>query len=117
MKGKTLADISTGPDWLLEVMIALFAVLSVFLLLGKGSWLLAGYNTASEKEKQKYNEKRLCRVCGGGMAFVTVLLLIMERYEDVLPASSAHMFGMAVFIDCIVMCVLANTICRKKEKR
>ncbi|MCI9491490.1 MAG: DUF3784 domain-containing protein [Dorea sp.] len=114
MKGKTLADISTGPDWLLSVVIALFAVLSVLFLLGKGSWLIAGYNTASEKEKQQYNKTRLCRVCGGGMAFITVLLLIMEKYEDVLPASIAHIFAIAVFADCIVMCVLGNTICRKK---
>ncbi|MEY8432002.1 DUF3784 domain-containing protein [Lachnospiraceae bacterium 48-42] len=61
MNGKTLADISTGPDWLLSVVIALFAVLSVLFLLGKGSWLIAGYNTASEKEKQQYNKRRLCR--------------------------------------------------------
>ena len=61
MNGKTLADISTEPDWLLSVVIALFAVLSVLFLLGKGSWLIAGYNTASEKEKQQYNKRRLCR--------------------------------------------------------
>ena len=61
MNGKTLADISTGPDWLLSVVIALFAVLSVLFLLGKGSWLIAGYNTASEKEKQQYYKRRLCR--------------------------------------------------------
>ena len=61
MNGKTLADISTGPDWLLSGVIALFAVLSVLFLLGKGSWLIAGYNTASEKEKQQYNKRRLCR--------------------------------------------------------
>lgn len=61
MNGKTLADISTGPDWLLSVVIALFAVLSVLFLMGKGSWLIAGYNTASEKEKQQYNKRRLCR--------------------------------------------------------
>ena len=52
MKEKTLADISTGPDWLLYVVIVLFTVLSVFLLMGKGAWFIAGYNTASEKDKQ-----------------------------------------------------------------
>lgn len=113
MKGKTLADVSTGPDWLLYVVIVLFAAMSVILLMGKGAWFLAGYNTASEKEKRKYDEKKLCRVTGGGMALVTVLLMIMERFEDVLPAASAHIFGIVVLLDCIVMCVLGNTICRK----
>ncbi|MCI8582918.1 MAG: DUF3784 domain-containing protein [Dorea sp.] len=114
MKEKTLADISTGPDWLLYVVIVLFTVLSVFLLMGKGAWFIAGYNTASEKDKQKYDEKKLCRVTGGGMAIITVLLVIMERFEDVLPAASAHMFGIVVLIDCVVMCVLGNTVCKKK---
>ncbi len=113
MKEKTLADVSTGPDWLLYVVIVLFAALSVILLMGKGAWLLAGYNTASEKEKREYDEKKLCRVMGGGMALITVLLMIMERFEDVLPAASAHIFGIVVLLDCIVMCVLGNTICRK----
>ena len=103
MKEKTLADISTGPDWLLYVVIVLFTVLSVFLLMGKGAWFIAGYNTASEKDKQKYDEKKLCRVT-----------VIMERFEDVLPAASAHMFGIVVLIDCVVMCVLGNTVCKKK---
>lgn len=116
MNGKTLADISTGPDWVLYALIVLFAVLSVFLLLGKGSWLLAGYNTASEKEKQNYDEKKLCRVVGGGMAVITFLLLITAKFEDVLPAACAHVFGIIVLADCIIMCVLGNTICKKKGK-
>lgn len=38
---------------------ALFAVLSILLLSGKGSWLIAGYNTASPEEKAKYDSKKL----------------------------------------------------------
>lgn len=55
---------STCLEW---AVVILFAVLSIVLLMGKGSFLLAGYNTASKKEKSKYNEKRLCRVAGGGL--------------------------------------------------
>ena len=40
MSGRTLADISTGPDWLLYLVVALFAVISLTLLLGRGSWLI-----------------------------------------------------------------------------
>ncbi len=116
MKGKTLADVSTGPDWLLYVVVALFAALSIFLLAGKGSWLLAGYNTASEKEKQAYHEKRLCRVVGGGMALITAALLFMSVFEDALPASFSIVFGVFVLAVCIVMAVLGNTVCRKKDK-
>ena len=53
---------------------AVFFVLSVVFLLGKGAFLIAGYNTASKKEKARYNEKRLCRVMGAGMGILTVLV-------------------------------------------
>lgn len=115
MKGQTLADVSTGPDWVLYVVIAVFAVISIVLLLGKGAGLIAGYNTASEKEKQKYDEKKLCRVCGGGMLAVTVLLAAAGVFEDVLPAESASIIGIVIFLDCAVMIILGNTICRRKN--
>ena len=57
----------SGSTCLAWAVVILFAVLSIVLLMGKGSFLLAGYNTASKKEKSKYNEKRLCRVVGGGL--------------------------------------------------
>lgn len=114
MNGRTLADISTGPDWVLYVVIIVFAVISVFLLLGKGAWLIAGYNTSSDKQKQKYDEKKLCRVTGGGMLAATALLAVTAVFEDVLPAESAGIMVMAIFLDCIIMIILGNTICRKK---
>lgn len=116
MKGKTLADVSTGPDWLLYVMVALFAALSLLLMAGKGAWLIAGYNTVSEKEKQTYNEKLLCRVVGGGMAVLTAALLFMAIFEDALPASFSIVFGILTIVVCIVIIVLENTVCRKKDR-
>ena len=35
----------------------LLLVISIVLLCGRGSWLIAGYNTASEEEKRQYNTK------------------------------------------------------------
>ena len=52
-----LADLSTGPDWVVYVGFIIFAVLSIVLISGHGSWLISGYNTASKEEKAKYNEK------------------------------------------------------------
>ena len=37
------------------VISIIFLIISILLLMGKGSFLIAGYNTASEKEKAKYN--------------------------------------------------------------
>ena len=52
-----LADLSTGPDLVVYVGFIIFAVLSIVLISGHGSWLISGYNTASKEEKAKYNEK------------------------------------------------------------
>ena len=38
---------------------AVFIVLSAILLSGNGAMLIAGYNTAKEEEKAKYDEKKL----------------------------------------------------------
>ncbi|MCI8653107.1 MAG: DUF3784 domain-containing protein [Angelakisella sp.] len=110
----TLKDISNGPDWLLPLITVLFGVLSLLQLLGKGSWLIAGYNTASPEEKKGYDPKRLCRVTGGGMAVITALLAVMTIWKDVLPAAFAKVFGAVTVGVVVVILVLSNTICRRK---
>ena len=37
----------------------IIAILGVVVLVGKGDWLIAGYNTASKEKKAKVNIKRL----------------------------------------------------------
>ena len=109
----TLKDISNGPDWIMWVVFAIMALISVLLLFGRGSWLIAGYNTASKEEKDKYNQKKLCRVIGVGMSVITIMILIMTIWQDVLPASFATVFGVVTLVDCVVMIVMASTVCRR----
>lgn len=52
-----LADLSTGPDWIVWIISIILAILSIVLISGHGSWFISGYNTASKEEKAKYNEK------------------------------------------------------------
>lgn len=51
-------------------IIALFVVLGIVFSLGKGSFLIAGYNTSSKEEKSKYDEKALCKFMGKAMFMV-----------------------------------------------
>ena len=53
----TLADTANGPGWIVWAVVIVIAILSAALLSGHGSWLIAGYNTASEKERKKYDKK------------------------------------------------------------
>lgn len=109
-----LSDVSTGPDWIVWVLIMFLAMISVILISGHGSWFIAGYNTASKEEKAKYNDKRLCRVVGGGMAVITVLLLVMDIFENVLPAEFAYISIGIILGDVFSIMILANKICKKR---
>ena len=53
---------------------------------GHGSWFISGYNTASKEEKEKYDEKKLCRTMGFGMSIIAILALTMVLLENILPA-------------------------------
>lgn len=109
----TLKDISNGPNWVLWVVLVIFAVLSAILLSGHGANLIAGYNTSSKEEQAKFNEKKLCRVTGCGMLVVTILILVTALWEAVLPAWFIYIFIGLVLLDVTVMIILTNTICRK----
>ena len=51
MKGKEtlmkLSDMSNGPDWIIWAAAALFALISIILVSGRGSGRSAGDNTVS----------------------------------------------------------------------
>lgn len=109
----TLADYINGPDWIIWVFFCVLVLLSIILLSGHGSILIAGYNTASKEDKLKYDEKKLCRTAGIGMAIVAVLLLIMGLFKNSLPACCGYIFAGIVLINVVAIIILENTICRK----
>lgn len=96
---------------ILYVIAILFLVLSVLLLSGHGACFLAGYNTSDAGKRAKYDEKKLCRVDGAGLLFLTILLFIMAFYKENLPDWFIAFFLIASIADVIVMLFLANTIC------
>ncbi len=108
-----LADVSTGPDWIIWVVFVICLVLSILLLSGHGSWFISGYNAAPKKEKAKYDEKKLCRTTGFGLAVIAVLILVMGLFEDVLPAGFAYISLGVVGVDCLVIIIVSHTICKK----
>ena len=94
---------------------AVFFVLSVVFLLGKGAFLIAGYNTASKKEKARYNEKRLCRVMGAGMGILTVLVGLCAVFQDDPPAWLGIAVPAGIFLVIVGVLILSNTVCLVKN--
>ena len=54
-----LADLATGPDWIIWTVFVVFAVLSIILLSRARKLVYFGYNMASKEEKEKYDEKEV----------------------------------------------------------
>lgn len=62
---------------IIVVIALLFLVLGVVLFLGKGAWLIAGYNTASKEQQEQYDKKKLCRAAGCVCLISGILLGVM----------------------------------------
>ena len=108
-----LVELATGSGWIVWIVFGLCAVLSIVLLSGHGSWFISGYNTASKEEKEKYDEKKLCRTMGLGMSIIAILLLTMGLLENILPAFFVYIASGIILVDVVVIIILGNTICRK----
>ncbi|GAA0736526.1 DUF3784 domain-containing protein [Clostridium oceanicum] len=62
---------------ILVAVTLLFVILGIVLKCGKGSFLIAGYNMASEEEKAKYDEKALCNFMGNLMLVISAIIIFM----------------------------------------
>ena len=98
------------------IFIPLF-LLAVVLLTGHGSFLIAGYNTSSEEEKEKYDTHKLCRTVGGFILSV----LISTAGLFLIPVNSRYSTPYIIFY--LIFMILAigfllyytNYRCLKKE--
>ena len=95
------------------MLIFVLAIISIVLISGRGSWLVSGYNTAPKEEKEKYDRKKLCRVTGTGLGVITVLILFMGLFENVLPAGFLYAAVGIILADALLIVVGCNTICKK----
>ncbi|NCC86394.1 MAG: DUF3784 domain-containing protein [Clostridia bacterium] len=68
------------------IIAAIFALLSVPLFMGKGEFLIAGYNTMTPKEKEKYNKehdiKKVYRSTGFLMLSFAALTAVIGYYSS-----------------------------------
>lgn len=105
---------SNMPIWLCWIVVAILVIISFLIGTEKANFLIAGYNTSSKEEKEKYNSKRLCRVVGCGMGVIAVILGIATFYRFEMPAVISWIIPWGLLGTIIVIEVLAVTICRKK---
>jgi len=89
--------------WIITGIIGLFLVISgILMLLGRGSFLIAGCNTLPKEEKDKYNTKALCKFMGKiilPMGLITPLIAIGGIYNIswLITVYVVAMIGLLIF--------------------
>lgn len=96
-------------------IIALCGICSLILLSGRGSILIAGYNTMSKEDQEQYDEKKLCRITGTGMLIITLLTAIMEAFGKKISGWFWIVYAVLVVLIAAGIMILSNTICKIKE--
>jgi uncharacterized membrane protein YgdD (TMEM256/DUF423 family) len=97
------------------IVIVLFVILGVVLSLGKGAFLIAGYNTASQEEKAKYDEKALCKFVGKSM-FILAFSIFLLGLSELIKQHILFYIGLTLFIGTIIFIIIfANTKNRFKK--
>jgi hypothetical protein len=96
-------------------VIILFIVFGIVLFNGKGSSLIAGFNTLPQEEKEKYDTVALCKFMGK-MMFALSFSMVFWVLSDVYEIKWLFALGLILFIGLIVyILVYTNTGNRFKK--
>lgn len=98
-------------EWIVDLLWVLILGMALLIFVGKGDWLIAGYNTASKEEKAKYDVKRLRLVMGVLLALIAGWLLLFEK---LMALVGSVVCSSIVIVPALVAVVLANTWAKKR---
>ena len=85
-------------------------LLSIILLSGKGSWLIAGYNTMSKEQQNKYDRKKLTRATGMFLIITSIAILALG-----FSLINAIIFLIVVSVSVIITIIYTNKFCLKSD--
>jgi hypothetical protein len=86
------------------VVIGLLTVCAVILLTGRGSFLIAGYNTASPEVKSRYDQKKLTRAVG-----LALLIIDLATVPLVFVRGIAYLIFYIIFLLAVAAALLFYT--------
>lgn len=97
------------------IIIGFFIVLGIIFLNGKGSFLIAGYNTLPEKEKENYDTVSLCKFLGKSM-FALAFSMSFWVLSDAFEIKWLFYIGLILFI-CIILFILIYSNTKNRFKK
>jgi len=85
------------------LILLLFIIMGTYLITGRGSWLIAGFNMLPEEDKKKYNTKALCKYMGKvmfGYAFSMVFFIIEDINNKtwLIPLGIVFIVGLTIHV-------------------
>lgn len=98
--------------WVIAITATVLVLVGIAVLRGKCDEIIAGYSTASEEERQRYNMKRFRRVVAS-VFFVTAVLLFLLLFES---AWAVIVFCAACLLLCGILAVLTCTWVKIKHE-
>lgn len=105
----------------LVIMSMIFGIIGIFLFHGKGAWMISGYNTASKEERQKYDEKKLCRatsvICFVNSAMLCILAYLCYQVDIGLMKEEELIPFVVIFIVVVIVSVIATNIYVEKKAK
>ncbi|MFA9375857.1 MAG: DUF3784 domain-containing protein [Lachnotalea sp.] len=96
--------------FVLWIIIMIFIVLTIILLSGKGSNLVAGFNTLPQEQKDKFDKKKLSRDTGFFLVFVDIGLIALGIYVSVRVESRTDITAISNEITIVALLFLAYLI-------
>lgn len=97
------------------ITVGIFVLLGVVFASGRGAFLIAGYNTSSVKEKEKYDEKKLCKDMSKLMFSLAACWLVIASSE-IFKTMTLLWIGLGLFVVIIIVGVVyMNTGNRYKK--
>jgi len=92
------------------ILAGLMIVLSIILLSGRGSWVIAGYNMMSKEQQNKYDSKKLT-LATGIMLIITSIAILALAFSLI----NTIIFLIIVFVSVIITIIYTNKYCLKSD--
>ncbi|WP_438316753.1 DUF3784 domain-containing protein [Sporosarcina sp. FA9] len=97
------------------LVIGLFVGLGIVFINGKGSFLIAGFNTMPPEEKEKYDTIALCKFMGK-MMFALSFSMVFWLLSEVYDINWLFYFGLVLFFGIIAFTIIYMNAGNKFKK-
>ncbi|MBR2013942.1 MAG: DUF3784 domain-containing protein [Alistipes sp.] len=95
----------------LTIIASLILIAGIVVLIGKGDWLISGYNTAAAEKRKQYNITRLRLLIGVLCIYVAAIL-----FATALEPKVEGLLSIVIVPPTLIVVILANTWAKRPKR-